>query len=106
MSEMGYWLDVGLAEGLSDNLGIVESSASELKDAINGELGGMENTLATSASVDASMYDNRGSSDVSLLLSALGRIQTAIESKNLTLDGRQISETVTKYQRQTARAFG
>lgn len=103
---MGQFLSMGLALGMEDKMDVVEGAASDLRDAISGELGGMENTLATSASVDASMYDNRGSSDVSLLLSALGRIQTAIESKNLTLDGRQVAETVTKYQRQTARAFG
>ena len=106
MAEMGRFLDIGLAEGMTDNLDVVESASDELNDAVMSNLSGTQSTIGTSASVDASVFDNRGSSDLAMLLSAIARVQTAIEEKSLTLDGRRITETVTKYQRQTARAVG
>lgn len=103
MSEMGYFLDVGLAEGITDNIGLVDSAARSMEDAVTGELSGVSATIGTNASMQ--LMDNR-SSDIALILSALRSIQMVIEEKDLTLDGRKLTETVTKYQRQSARAFG
>ena len=105
-AEMGQMLDIGLAEGMTDNLDVVESATDDLNSAVMNNLSGVTSTIGASASVDASVFDNRGSSDLALIISAISRVQTAIENKSLTIDGRRISETVTKFQRQTARALG
>jgi len=56
MAEMGKYLDMGLAKGMTDNLKLVEKASSGLKGAVSGKLDGM--TIGANASVSATLLDD------------------------------------------------
>lgn len=108
MAEMGRFLDEGLAKGIDDELGTVEDAASGLKDAVAGELDGMETTIGASATISAAaMYDYGSGSDASLIVAALARIEQLVREidPDIKIDGKSLADKITKYQRQTARAL-
>jgi len=108
MAEMGRFLDEGLAKGIDDELGTVEDAASGLKDAVAGELDGMETTIGANATISAAaMYDYGSGSDASLIVAALARIEQLVREidPDIKIDGKSFADKITKYQRQTARAL-
>lgn len=108
MAEMGRFLDEGLAKGIDDELATVEDAAGGMKDAVTGELAGLEATVGASATISsAAVYDISGAgSDTSLLVAALDRISELVEAidPDISIDGKSLADKITKYQRQTARA--
>lgn len=109
MAEMGRFLDEGLAKGIDDELGTVEDAASGLKDAVTGELAGVETTIGANATISgAAMYDSFGAgADTSLVVAALARIEQLVREidPDIQIDGKSLADKITKYQRQTARAL-
>jgi phage-related protein len=109
MAEMGRFLDEGLAKGIDDEITTVEDAASGLKDAVTGELAGVETTIGANATISASaLYDLHGAgSDTALLISALDRIGELIENidPDIKIDGKSLADKISKYQRRTARAL-
>lgn len=109
MAEMGRFLDEGLAKGIDDELGTVENAASGLKDAVTGELAGVETTIGANATISgAAMYDSFGAgADTSLVVAALARIEQLVREidPDIQIDGKSLADKITKYQRQTARAL-
>lgn len=98
-AEYGGYLMEGFANGISDNEGLVSQKMREVED-----MTALEMASNVSLGYDAGLSMHGSESGLGMALASA--MSESSFSANLYLDGKQISDSVTKYQRRSVRAFG
>lgn len=109
-AELGMYTAEGFAEGMNDNVGIVAKAANGISEVAASELSGgyaLETAAGMSVMSMANQAANSGG-DIIEMLDRLNRILSDLEKNGISafayMDGKSVSDTVTKYQRRTTRA--
>ena len=109
-AELGMYSAEGFAEGLTDNSNIVARAASGISEVAESELSS-DYTLGTASRIGSSSMYGTGTASGNDLVETLGRlgeILTSLEENGIPayayMDGKSVSDTVTKYQRRAMRA--
>ena len=109
-AELGMYSAEGFAEGMTDNTGIVAKAASGISQVAESELSS-DYALGSAAGIGATAMAGSSSAsgnDLVGTLTRLNRILADLEENGIPaysyLDGKSVSDAVTKYQRRAMRA--
>ena len=109
-AELGMYTAEGFAEGMNDNVGIVAKAANGISEVAASELSGSY-ALGAAAGISAAPMANQAANsggDIIETLTRLNRILSDLEENGISaisyLDGKAVTETVTRYQRRAMRA--
>ena len=109
-AELGMYSAEGFAEGMTDNTGIVAKAASGISEVAASELSDSY-ALGTAAGISATSAMNtetNSSGDLSSALRQLNRLLISLEENGVQafayLDGKDVTDTVTRYQRRAMRS--
>lgn len=109
-AELGMYTAEGFAEGMNDNVGIVAKAANGISEVAASELSGSY-ALGAAAGMSAAPMANQAANsggDIIETLTRLNRILSDLEENGISaisyLDGKAVTETVTRYQRRAMRA--
>lgn len=109
-AELGMYTAEGFAEGMTDNTDIVARAATGISEVAASELSGSY-ALGTAAGISATSAMNSGtnsSGDLDSVLRQLNRVLISLEENGVQafayLDGKNVSDTVTLYQRRAMRS--
>ena len=109
-AELGMYSAEGFADGMTDNTGMVAKAASGISEVAAAELSDSY-TLGAAAGISATASMSSGvnsSGDLDSVLRQLNRVLMDLEKNGIPafayLDGKEVTDTVTKYQRRAKRA--
>lgn len=109
-AELGMYTAAGFAEGMADNSSLVAKAANGISEVAASEMSGSY-ALGTAAGIGSSAMAGTGTSsgnDLTGTLERLGQILASLEENGIPaysyLDGKSVSDVVTKYQRRAMRA--
>ena len=109
-AELGMYTAEGFAEGMNDNTGVVAKAALGISQVAESELAG-DYALGSAAGIGSTgmaANSTNSSGDIIETLGRLNRILSDLEENGIPafayLDGKDVTDTVTRYQRRAMRA--
>lgn len=110
-AELGMYTAEGFAEGMNDNVGIVAKAANGISEVAASELSGSYD-IGAAARIGAfgSASGSGEGNDMVSALNRLSRFLSNLEENGIPayayLDGKMVSDTVSRYQRNAMKASG
>lgn len=110
-AELGMYTAEGFAEGMNDNVGLVAKAASGISEVAASEMSGSYDLgMAAGIGAVSSASGSGEGNDIASVLNRLTRYLSSLEENGIPayayLDGKMVSNTISKYQRNALKASG